>query len=293
MSEILESMMSAIHREEISDGADGQRITRAIEYLTENFELQPSLDEAAQVAGLSSLHFQRLFTRYVGISPKKFIQHLALKRTKESLARSASALDAAYVTGLSGPGRLHNLFVVHESLTLGEWKARGAGKDLAHGWHPSPFGDCLIVASERGVCGLAFELEEGRDATVENLFTSLGDARRKEDASLTKRYANLAFDGGELKVILRGTPFQLKVWEGLLRIPPGTVASYEGLARTLGRPTATRAVAGAIARNPVSWLVPCHRVLRGTGAITGYRWGPIKKRSMLAYEAAAQEEAAA
>ena len=285
--------MSAIHREEIADGADGQRITRAIEYLTENFELQPSLNEAAQVAGLSSFHFQRLFTRYVGISPKKFIQHLTLKRAKESLARSASVLDAAYDVGLSGSGRLHDLFVVHESLTPGEWKARGAGKNLVYGWHPSPFGECLIVASECGVCGLAFELEEGRDATVKNLFTSLGDARRKEASSLTKRFADLAFDGGELKVLLRGTPFQLKVWEGLLRIPFGTVASYEGLARALGRPTAARAVAGAIARNPVSWLVPCHRVLRGTGAITGYRWGPTKKRSMLAYEAAAQEEAAA
>ena len=285
--------MSAIHREEIADGADGQRITRAIEYLTENFELQPSLNEAAHVAGLSSFHFQQLFTRYVGISPKKFIKHLSLKRAKESLACSASVLDAAYDVGLSGSGRLHDLFVVHESLTPGEWKARGAGKGLVYGWHPSPFGECLIVASERGVCGLAFELEEGRDATVENLFTSLGDARRKEDASLTKRFADLAFDGGELKVVLRGTPFQLRVWEGLLRIPSGTVVSYEGLAWALGRPTAARAVAGAIARNPVSWLVPCHRVLRGTGAITGYRWGPTKKRSMLAYEAAAQEEAAA
>ena len=127
--------MSAIHREEIADGADGQRITRAIEYLTENFELQPSLDEAAQVAGLSSFHFQRLFTRYVGISPKKFIQHLTLKKAKESLARSASVLDAEYDAGLSGPGRLYDLFVDHESLTPGEWKARGAGKDLVYGWH--------------------------------------------------------------------------------------------------------------------------------------------------------------
>ena len=285
--------MSAIYREDVADGADGQRITQAIEYLTENFELQPTLDDAAQAAGLSSFHFQRLFTRYVGVSPKKFIQHLTLKRAKESLAASSSVLDAAYDAGLSGPGRLHDLFVVHEALTPGEWKARGAGKDLVYGWHPSPFGECLIVASERGVCGLAFELEEGRDATVDDLFTSLGDARRKEDTSLTKRYADIAFDGGDLKVILRGTPFQLKVWEGLLRIPSGTVTSYESLAKSLGRPTAARAVAGAIARNPVSWLVPCHRVLRGTGAITGYRWGPVKKRSMLAYEAAAREETAA
>lgn len=284
--------MNAQYEQELADGPDGLRISRAIEFLTDNFERQPSLDEAAEEAGLSSFHFQRLFTRYVGVSPKKFIQHLTLNRAKESLADSASVLDAAYDAGLSGPGRLHDLFVTHESLTPGEWKAKGAGKDIAYGWHPSPFGECLIVASERGVCGLAFELEEGREATIDDLFTSLGEARRKQDQPLTKEYAERAFDGGELKVMLRGTPFQLKVWEGLLRIPSGTVTSYEGLAKSLGRPTAARAVASAVARNPVSWLVPCHRVLRGSGAITGYRWGPRKKRSMLAVEAAVREEAA-
>lgn len=278
---------------DLAESVDGQRIARAIEYLTDNFELQPSLDDAAREAGLSSYHFQRLFSKMVGISPKKFVQHLTLNRAKESLADAASVLDAAYDAGLSGPGRLHDLFITHESLTPGEWKAKGAGQDIAYGWHPSPFGECLIVASDRGVCGLAFELEEGRDATIEDLFSSLGEANRREDPNTTREYAERAFDGGDLKVLLRGTPFQLKVWEGLLRIPSGVVTSYEGLASALGRPTAARAVASAVARNPVSWLVPCHRVLRGTGAITGYRWGPAKKRSMLAVEAAMQERAAA
>ena len=282
--------MNTENGQDLADGPDEMRISHAIEYLTNNFEMQPSLDDAAREAGLSSFHFQRMFTRFVGVSPKKFIQHLTLNRAKESLASSASVLDAAYDAGLSGPGRLHDLFVTHESLTPGEWKAKGAGKNIAYGWHPSPFGDCLIVASQRGVCGLAFELEEGRDATIEDLFSSLGEARRKEDPSLTKEFADRIFDGEELNVVLRGTPFQLKVWEGLLRIPSGVVTSYEGLARSLGRPTAARAVASAVARNPVSWLVPCHRVLRGMGAITGYRWGPSKKRSMLAVEAAASEE---
>ena len=285
--------MNGTIESELAEGPDGRRIARAIEFLTDHFEDQPTLEDAAQEIGLSSFHFQRMFTRFVGVSPKKFVQHLTLNRAKESLAASASVLDAAYDAGLSGPGRLHDLFVTHESLTPGEWKAKGAGKEIVYGWHPSPFGDCLIVASERGVCGRAFELEEGRDATIENLFTSLGEARRQEDAVATQEYAERAFDGGSLRVVLRGTPFQLKVWEGLLRIPSGTVTSYEGLATSLGRPTAARAVAGAVARNPVSWLVPCHRVLRGTGAITGYRWGPSKKRSMLAVESAMQEAAAA
>ena len=285
--------MSEAMEQDLAEGPDGKRIARAIAYLTDNFEMQPSLDDAAREVGLSSFHFQRVFTRMVGVSPKKFVQHLTLQRAKESLADSASVLDAALDAGLSGPGRLHDLFVTHESLTPGEWKAKAAGMELTYGWHPSPFGDCLIVASERGVCGLAFELEVGRDATVDNLFTSLGEARRYENPEVTRVYAETAFDGGELRVVLRGTPFQLKVWEGLLCIPSGTVTSYEGLAKALGRPSAARAVAGAVARNPVSWLVPCHRVLRGNGAITGYRWGPMKKRAMLAVEAALQEEAAA
>ena len=285
--------MSEIMATDLASSPDGMRIARAIEYLTDNFEMQPSLDDAAREAGLSSYHFQRMFTRFVGISPKKFVQHLTLNRAKESLAASASVLDAAYRAGLSGPGRLHDLFVKHESLTPGEWKSKGAGKDIVYGWHPSPFGDCLIVASERGICGLAFELEDGRDATIDNLFRSLGEARRLQDDAATKRFADRAFDGGELNVVLRGTPFQLEVWEGLLRIPSGEVTSYEGLATSLGRPTAARAVASAVARNPVSWLVPCHRVLRNNGSITGYRWGPSKKRSMLAVESAMQEGLAA
>ena len=269
--------------------ADYDRIARAIEFLAARYEAQPSLDDAAREAGLSSYHFQRLFSRMVGVSPKKFVQHLTLNRAKESLAASASVLDAAFDAGLSGPGRLHDLFVAHEAMTPGEWKARGAGLDVVFGWHPSPFGDCLIAATTRGVCGLAFELDAGREATVADLFTSLGDARRHEEPAATRAFAERAFGGGALTLLLRGTPFQIKVWQALLRIPPGTVTSYEGLARAVGHPGSARAVAGAVARNPVSWLVPCHRVLRGTGAITGYRWGPAKKRAMLALEAAAAE----
>ena len=274
-------------------GSDGMRIARAITYLSDNFEIQPSLDDAAHEAGLSSYHFQRMFTRFVGISPKTFVKHLTLNRAKESLAASTDVSDSACYFGQSGSGRLHDLLVTHESMTPGEWKSIGVGKDIVYGWHPSPFGDCIIVASERGVCGLAFELEEGREATIENLFRSLGGERCLRDDFATKKFVDQAFDGGQLHVVLRGSPFQLKVWEGLLRIPSGVVTSYVGLAISLGRPTATRAVASAVACNPVSWLVPCHRVLRNNGMISGYRWGPSKKRSMLAFESAILEELAA
>ena len=162
--------MNAEHGRDLADGPDGMRISRAIEYLTDKFEMQPSLDDAAREAGLSSFHFQRMFTRFVGVSPKKFIQHLTLNRAKESLASSASVLDAAYDAGLSGPGRLHDLFVTHESLTPGEWKAKGAGKDIAYGWHPSPFGDCLIVASERGLTGISFIVDDFYNIFIEKLF---------------------------------------------------------------------------------------------------------------------------
>jgi AraC family transcriptional regulator of adaptative response/methylated-DNA-[protein]-cysteine methyltransferase len=281
--------MSDKMRRNLASYADGVRIVRAIEYLSDNFEIQPSLDDAARVAGISSYHFQRIFTRFVGISPKNFVQQLSLKRATESLANSICVSDAAHSIGRSAPGRHHDFLVTYEHMTPSEWKTKAAGKEVVYGWHLSPFGDCLIVASERGVCGLAFELKSGREATIENLFGSLGEVRRLQDESATKEFADRAFDGGQLNVLLRGSLFQFKVWKGLLGIPSGVVTSYGILALSLGKPTAVRAVASAVARNPVSWLVPCHRVVRNNGTISGYRWGPAKKRSMLAFESAVLE----
>ena len=287
--------MTTLENIDRTGGRDYQRIAAALDYLVRNFEEQPGLEAVAEEVGLSPYHFQRLFTSWAGISPKKFLQHLSLERAKASLAGEASVLDAAYDAGLSGPGRLHDLFVAHEAVTPGEWKRAGAGLELSYGWHPSPFGDCLIVATERGVCGLGFELAAGRAATEEDLLGPFGEARCVEAPAATGKFAEQAFAGagGDLRVVLRGTPFQIKIWEALLRIPPGTVMSYEGLARAVAKPGAARAVAGAVARNPVSWLVPCHRIIRSTGAITGYRWGPERKRAMLALEAAEAEAAAA
>lgn len=263
------------------------RIQRVLQWLSAHYLDQPSLEDTASVIGLGPHHFQRLFTRYVGVSPKKYVQFLTLEHAKQSLTESASVLDAAFDAGLSGPGRLHDLFVSHEALTPGEWKTQAAGLDLRYGWHDSPFGDCLIVASGRGVCGLAFGAWQERDQAFENLARSFGGARLTDDRSATAEYAERAFGGqGSIHLLLRGTPFQLKVWEALLHIPLGATASYTDLAARIGRPTATRAVASALAVNPVSWLIPCHRVLRSDGSITGYRWSPEQKRTLLAWEAA-------
>lgn len=268
-----------------------QRIEHAIHWLAEHYQDQPSLANAATEVGLSEYHFQRLFSAWAGVSPKKFLQYLTLTHAKARLAASDSVLDAAYDAGLSGPGRLHDLFVKHEAVTPGEWKAMGDGLTLRYGWHDSPFGDCLLVATDRGLCGLGFVLPEGRAATEADLLARWDQAQLIEDAMATEPYAARAFgaDGGSLNLVLRGTPFQLKVWEALMRIPSGAVVSYEKLAQHIGKPTAARAVAGAVALNPVSWIVPCHRVIRGTGIITGYRWGPDRKRALLAWEAAMNE----
>lgn len=273
---------------EITDQKTYERIEQAIHWLADHYVEQPSLALAASEAGLSEYHFQRLFSRWVGVSPKKFLQYLTLSHAKERLAASDSVLDAAYDAGLSGPSRLHDLFITHEAMTPGEWKAMGTGLTLSYGWHDSPFGDCLLVATDRGLCGLAFVLNEGRRATEEDLLSRWGQATIVEDPAKTAAYAAAAFGtgGDKLHLVLRGTPFQTKVWEALLRIPPGAVVSYERLAKHLGKPHGARAVAGAVALNPVSWIVPCHRVIRSTGAITGYRWGPDRKRAMLGWEAA-------
>jgi len=277
------------------DCRDYRRVGAALSYLEDHYRDQPSLDDVSAEVGLSPYHFQRIFTRFVGLSPKKFIQHLSLEQAKQSLAADESVLDAAFDAGLSGPGRLHDLFVSHEALTPGEWKAGGLGKQFTYGWHPSPFGDCLVVATDRGVCGLAFAEPEDRDAALADIGDQYDGAELVEDPDATAPYADLAFGRaeGNLHLVLKGTPFQIKVWQGLLRIPLGATVTYAQLARAVGAPNANRAVGSACARNPVSWLIPCHRVLRNGGAISGYRWQPGRKRAILAWEAAQTEDAAA
>ncbi len=269
--------------------ADYERVERAIRFLGENAEHRPSLAEVARSAGLSPAHFQRLFTRWAGISPKRFLQFLAKEHAVEQLRRSATVLDAAWDTGLSGPGRLHDLLVSSEAATPGEVASGGRGVSIAWGFHPTPFGECLLGMTARGICHLSFVDRGGRRDARAELRRRWPRASLREDRTLVSRTAERVFAGtgcGKLHLHLAGTNFQLKVWEALLRIPPGAATTYGEVARRIGRPTAARAVAGAVGANPVAWIIPCHRVLRSIGTLGGYRWGVERKRAMLGWEAA-------
>ena len=276
------------------DARDYARIEAAILYLEEHFRDQPSLDELAREAGLGPHHFQRLFKRWAGISPKRFCQYLTLDYAKAQLEASASILDATYDAGLSGPSRLHDLFVTYEAMSPGAFKQRGEGVDIAWGVHPSPFGACFVGRTERGICALGFaDGDEGGSETVRAEFERRWPAARfHEDRNATAAVVARMFDGqraagdAPLRLAVWGTNFQLKVWEALLRIPPGRVTSYHALAQALGLPRGARVVGGAVAANPVSFLIPCHRVIRRSGRISNYEWGPARKRVMLGWEAA-------
>ena len=268
---------------------DVSRVERTLDWLSRNFERQPSLAEAAGHAGLSEHHFQRLFGRQVGLSPKKYVQFLTLERAKDVLAQSRSVLDAAYVSGLSGPGRLHDLFVNVEAMTPGEFKHRGLGLVIRYGEHPSPFGRCLIMRTARGVCGLAFASPGRSGEALAELARGFEAATFVEDPGATAGIAATIFggsqSGGDLTLHLRGTPFQIKVWRALLAIPSGRVTSYGDVARRVGAPRASRAAGTAIASNPIAWIIPCHRVIRASGVLGEYRWGRARKLAMLSLEA--------
>ena len=262
----------------------------AIRYIEAHEEAQPSLDEVAAAIGLSPTHFQRVFSQWVGVSPKRYLQHLTLVRARGMLAREDSVLDTAYACGLSGPSRLHDLFLRWEAMTPGEYARRGKGLTIAWGWFDSPFGPALAMGTERGLCGMAFAAEQGRDAALADMRGRWPAARFREDPRALEPDVRAAFGGGgEVRLQLIGAPFQIKVWEALLALPPGAVTTYSEIARRIGRPKAVRAVGTAVGHNPVAWLIPCHRVLRRDGALGGYHWGLPVKRAMLAWESARAE----
>jgi AraC family transcriptional regulator of adaptative response/methylated-DNA-[protein]-cysteine methyltransferase len=271
---------------------DYQRIEKAILFLEKNFHRQPDLREVAQDAGLSAYHFQRLFRRWAGISPKRFVRFLTLAHAKQLLEKSRTLLDATYDAGLSSPGRLHDLFVNIEAMTPGEFKARGAGLKISYGFHPSPFGECWLAATDRGVCGLGFVGKGGRARALRELRNRWKEARWEENPRLTRPYIYRIFsraggDGGRpLTLLLKGTNFQIKVWEALLKVPRGALTCYEDLAAAIGQRRACRAVGAAVGRNPVAFIIPCHRVIRKVGMIGDYHWGAARKKDMLAWEAA-------
>jgi AraC family transcriptional regulator of adaptative response/methylated-DNA-[protein]-cysteine methyltransferase len=269
---------------------DYSRVEKAILFLQENYHRQPELHEVAQSVHLSEFHFQRLFRRWAGISPKRFVQFLTLEHAKKLLEGSRSVLDATYDAGLSSPGRLHDLFVKIEAMTPGEFKARGAGLHINYGFHPSPFGECLLAVTERGICGLGFVGSEGRASLLSDLQARWPKAHWEENSELTQPYINRIFGGGKpnrpITLVLQGTNFQLKVWEALLRIPMGSVVPYEDIANLVCSARATRAVGSAVGKNPIAFLIPCHRVIQKAGGIGGYHWGDARKKAMLAWEAA-------
>ena len=263
-------------------------IEQAIQYLETNARHQPELDEVAAAIGLSEFHFQRVFTRWAGISPKRFLQFVTKENARSLLDQSENLLDTTYQVGLSSLGRLHDLFVSTEAVTPGEYKSRGAGLTIRYGLHPTPFGECLIGLTERGICHLGFVQDSEGDA-IDNLVAEWKQAKMVEDYDATAPLIEPIFDlsrraGVPLHVHLRGTNFQIKVWEALLRIPAGSVTTYGQIAAQVGHPTASRAVGSAVGQNPIVVLIPCHRVIRKLGEFGGYRYGAARKKALLAHE---------
>jgi AraC family transcriptional regulator of adaptative response/methylated-DNA-[protein]-cysteine methyltransferase len=272
---------------QISD--DYQRIEQAIRFLEANFQSQPDLAEIAASVHLSEFHFQRLFTQWVGISPKRYLQYLTKENAKNWLKASASLLETAYASGLSGPGRLHDLFVACEAVTPGEFKHKGEGLHISYGIHPSPFGDCLLAVTERGICSLMFVQGGNREAALADFRHDWQQAELTQDPERTRPLLEQVFSGPSgvtLPLHLLGTNFQIKVWEALLHIPAGAVTTYTGVAQSIGRPSAARAVSNAVAHNPIAYIIPCHRVIRESGEMGGYRYGIPRKRAMLEWEMA-------
>jgi len=270
-----------------------QVMRRAIDLIDQGGPGQ-SLEDLARAMDMSPAHFQRLFSRWVGVSPKRYQQYLSLGHAKTMLRDHFTTLETSLGLGLSGSGRLHDLFLRWEAMSPGEFARKGEGLQISWGWFDSPFGLALVMGTQRGICGIAFSAETGAEAAMEDLTSRWPRAAFSEDPDMLRPWVTQAFaettqDGEKAPLYLIGAPFQIKVWEALLRIPSGQVTSYSEIARSIGHPKAVRAVGTAVGRNPVSWLIPCHRALRKSGALGGYHWGLPVKRALLAYETARAE----
>src|SRR6266571_7607360 len=274
-----------------ASAADYDVVRRAIAHIKGHWRAQPEIEQVAEAAGVAPAELHHLFRRWAGLTPKAFLQALTLDSARSLLREQASVLDATYEVGLSGPGRLHDLFVTHEAMSPGEWKSGGEGLTISYGFHPSPFGIALVMATPRGLAGLAFADPGEEQAALADMKGRWPKANMVEDRARTASLARRIFDSRlwradrPLRVVLIGTDFEVRVWETLLRIPMGRAITYSGIAAKLGATNAARAVGAAVGKNPVSFVVPCHRVLGKSGDVTGYHWGLTRKRAMLGWEA--------
>ncbi len=280
-------------------GSDYDTVRRILAYITNNWRQQPTIEAIAEAAGATPTDVHHLFRRWCGLTPKAFLQAITLDNAKGLLAASASILDTSFEVGLSGPGRLHDLFVTHEAMSPGEWKTGGEGLRMSYGFHQSPFGEALVVVTERGLAGLGWvsnsldggKVIGGRAEALADMMRRWPHADYHFDPQSTAPYATRIFEPGSwspqtpLRVVLIGTDFEVRVWETLLRIPVGCATTYGDVAGHIGKPSAARAVGAAVGKNPISFVVPCHRVIGKSGALTGYHWGLTRKRAILGWEA--------
>lgn len=282
----------------IEQSEDYRRIGTAIQFLESDFQSQPNLDEMAASVHLSKYHFQRLFKRWAGVTPSQFLHYLTVEYAKERLKESNTVFDTTLSAGLSSAGRLHDLFVTFEAMTPGEYKRGGAGLDIQYGFHATPFGECLLATTRRGICALRFVTSEGREGAMAGLQGEWPKADFVEMPAVTEPIFQRLFTpvGGDgdrkIHLLLKGTNFQVQVWKALLAVPAGAMISYSGLAGRVSSPAAARAVANAVANNPISYIIPCHRVISKVGKAHRYRWGATRKKAILGWEASHLQMAA-
>jgi AraC family transcriptional regulator, regulatory protein of adaptative response / methylated-DNA-[protein]-cysteine methyltransferase len=270
---------------------DYERVREVLSHLTDNWREQPSLEDLAKPVGLSAEELQRLFTRWAGLTPKAFLQALTLDHARVMLKNSASILETSLELGLSSPARLHDLFVTHEGMSPGAYKSKGEGLTISYGFHPSPFGVALVMITEHGLCGMGFNDVGGEAASLADMKRRWPNAAYLENAALTLPYATQIFASEKwkanqpLRITFIGSDFEIRVWESLLKIPMGQAVTYGDLAASIDKPKAARAVGAAVGRNPISFVVPCHRVIGKSGNLTGYHWGLTRKKAIIGWEA--------
>lgn len=262
-------------------------IEEALIYLENNFKNQPELEDIADHLGISPFHLQRTFKEWVGISPKRFLQFLTIDHARKLLKESRTVLDATYESGLSSPGRIHDLFISIDAVTPGEFKTLGKGLQIDYGIHQSLFGNCIIAATQRGLCFMGF-YSESKIQGIEDMKSRFPEAKFIHNEKNTEAYFTTIFKTPlkkkKISLFLKGTNFQIKVWEALLSIPQGNMCSYQDIAKIIGTPKANQAVGSAVARNPISYLIPCHRVIQNMGIFGNYHWGSARKKAMLIWE---------